>query len=61
MDEGIYHHLVDELERVVIEYAIKRTKGNQVHASRLLGISRNMVRERLKRFDIQTADSEETD
>ncbi|MDP6353603.1 MAG: sigma-54 dependent transcriptional regulator [Planctomycetota bacterium] len=60
-EEGIYPYLVDELERVVIEYAIKRTKGNQVHASRLLGISRNMIRERLKRFGIQTAGSEETD
>jgi DNA-binding protein Fis len=31
---------------------MERYRNNQVHAAKFLGISRNMLRERLKKFDL---------
>jgi DNA-binding NtrC family response regulator len=44
--------LFDEQERRVIEQALDRADGNQVHAARALGISRDKLRYRIKKHDL---------
>lgn len=41
-----------EMERFYIQRALKLTGGNQSEASRLLGIVRKTLREKLKKYDI---------
>ncbi len=43
----LYQKLVTELERPLIEMALKRARGNQVHAARILGLNRNTLRKKL--------------
>ncbi len=53
-DEGgqIYDRLLSDLEKTMISEVLKAMNHNQVKASQILGISRNTLRERMKRFDI---------
>ncbi|HKV56169.1 MAG TPA: sigma-54 dependent transcriptional regulator [Candidatus Binataceae bacterium] len=46
-DNDLYQRLVAELERPLIEMALKRAHGNQVHAARILGLNRNTLRKKL--------------
>jgi DNA-binding NtrC family response regulator len=48
----VYKLSTDEFERDLIEWAISKTKGNQVKAAKLLGISRVMIHERLVKFGL---------
>ncbi len=48
----IYDRLLSGLEKTVISEVLRHVNHNQVRASQLLGISRNTLRERMKRFDI---------
>jgi DNA-binding NtrC family response regulator len=43
----------DEQERKVIEQALDRSGGNQVHAARLLGISRDKLRYKIKKHNLR--------
>ncbi|NWF55206.1 MAG: sigma-54-dependent Fis family transcriptional regulator [Syntrophaceae bacterium] len=45
--------LMSELERILIKKALQETKGNQVQASVLLGISRNTLRSKIERYRIR--------
>ncbi len=45
---NVYHRLMDEISRLIIEEALRETKGNQVMASKLLGINRITLRRKLK-------------
>jgi DNA-binding NtrC family response regulator len=48
---GNLHTVVSsETERRLILYALERCDNNQVHTAELLGISRSMLRDRLKRY-----------
>ena len=48
----IYDRLLSGLEKTMISEVLKHVNHNQVKASQLLGVSRNTLRERMKRFDI---------
>ncbi len=48
----IYDRLLSGLEKTMISEVLKSVNHNQVRASQILGISRNTLRERMKRFDI---------
>ncbi|MEW5874796.1 MAG: sigma-54 dependent transcriptional regulator [Candidatus Zixiibacteriota bacterium] len=53
--EGKVHgELTDALEQILVECAMSATGQNQVRSAQLLGISRNTLRERLKRFELAT-------
>ncbi|MEW6737660.1 MAG: helix-turn-helix domain-containing protein, partial [Acidobacteriota bacterium] len=66
--DGQQHYLpIDELFRLppkgidlkqigfdLVKQAIKRSNGNQVHAAKLLGISRDQLRYRLKKIEDQS-------
>ena len=41
-----------EMEQEQIEHALKRTEGNQTRAARLLGISREQIRYRMRKYGI---------
>ena len=45
--------LMSELERILIKRALQETKGNQVQAAVLLGISRNTLRSKVERYRIR--------
>ena len=45
--------LMSELEKILIKRALKETKGNQVQAAILLGISRNTLRSKIERYRIR--------
>jgi two-component system nitrogen regulation response regulator GlnG len=45
--------LMSELEKILIKRALQETKGNQVQASILLGISRNTLRSKIERYRIR--------
>ncbi len=44
---GLYQKLVSEIERPLIEQAMRRAQGNQVRAARILGLNRNTLRKKL--------------
>jgi len=46
----VYRKIVQEVDRVVITEAIQHSRGNQVHASELLGISRTTLRAKISSF-----------
>ncbi|HTU02548.1 MAG TPA: sigma-54 dependent transcriptional regulator [Candidatus Sulfotelmatobacter sp.] len=43
---------LEEVERQLVRQALESTEGNQVRAARLLGISRDALRTRMKRFGL---------
>ncbi len=43
----LYQRMVAELERPLIELALKRAGGNQVRAARMLGLNRNTLRKKI--------------
>ena len=43
----LYQKLVAEVEKPLIEQALERAGGNQVHAARILGLNRNTLRKKL--------------
>lgn len=50
----IYHSLIANVEKRLIEKALGTTKGNQLHASELLGISRVTLRKKIQDYDINS-------
>lgn len=51
----VYRVILETIEKPVIEYALKRTEGNQLMAARMLGINRNTIRSKIKRLGIDNA------
>jgi DNA-binding NtrC family response regulator len=47
------------LEETLVEAALEATEQNQVRAAQLLGISRNTLRERMKRMSPQAGTAQE--
>ena len=43
---------LEELEKLAIRDALNRTRHNQVQAAKLLGISRDTLRYRMKKFGL---------
>ncbi len=50
--DGIFRCVVTKTERTLIEKALNITKGNQVHASELLGITRVTLRKKMQEYNI---------
>jgi len=48
----LYQRLIAELEKPLIELALERAGGNQVHAARMLGLNRNTLRKKLTEYRI---------
>jgi two-component system, NtrC family, response regulator AtoC len=50
---------LEEVERALVEIAMRMARNNQTHAAKLLDISRDALRYKLKKFGLSHADSEE--
>jgi DNA-binding NtrC family response regulator len=48
----VFENINSGLEKALVEMAMEKGNNNQVYASKLLGISRNTLRERIERFNI---------
>jgi len=48
---AIYNILISKVEKEIIDLALKKNMGNQVKASKMLGISRNTLRDRIEKFE----------
>jgi DNA-binding NtrC family response regulator len=46
--------LIPAMERLLIETALRETGGNQVQAAKLLGISRNTLRNRIEKYSLDS-------
>jgi DNA-binding NtrC family response regulator len=46
--------VLEDLEREFVRQALELTHGNQTHAARLLGLTRDELRYRVKKFDLAT-------
>ena len=60
-DGRVHSVLADALDQTLIEAALTATGNNQVRAAQLLGISRNTLRERMKRFDLDSHEPQKVD
>src|SRR5579863_3678943 len=47
---------LEEVERAMVEIAMRQANGNQTHAARLLDISRDALRYKLKKFELVPGD-----
>ena len=48
----VYRHVIEEAERELIGLVLRETGGNIRQSSHLLGIARNTLKERIRRFDL---------
>ncbi|NND44310.1 MAG: Fis family transcriptional regulator [Xanthomonadales bacterium] len=51
--EHVYQKLLAEIEPPLIEEVLRFTGGNQSRAARILGITRNTLRSKLRRYAIK--------
>ena len=50
-DEGLYHKVLVQFEKPIINFVMESTKGNQIKASRILGLNRNTLRKKLRIYN----------
>ncbi len=48
--KGLHPNLLEKVEKLLIQKALREVKGNQVQAAKLLGISRNTLRNRIEKY-----------
>ena len=51
--EHVYQKLLAEVEPPLIEEVLRFTQGNQSRAARILGMTRNTLRTRIRRYGIE--------
>lgn len=49
---GLHTNLLEKVEKFLIQKALSETRGNQVQAAKLLGISRNTLRHRIEKYKL---------
>lgn len=49
---GFHTNFLERVEKLLIEKALSETRGNQVQAAKLLGISRNTLRHRIEKYKL---------
>jgi two-component system nitrogen regulation response regulator GlnG len=53
LEEGdLYEQVMSRVEKPMFELVMEALKGNQVRAAKVLGINRNTLRERLRKYDL---------
>lgn len=52
---ALYKTILAEIEKPLIEYVLERTEGNQLKASRVLGINRNTMRAKIRKLSIDVS------
>jgi Fis family transcriptional regulator len=51
---GLYEVVIEQVEKPLIELALKAFKGNQVRTAEMLGINRNTLKKKMHLYKIQT-------
>lgn len=49
---ALYKSILEAIEKPLIEHALERTYGNQLKATKILGINRNTMRTKIKKLGI---------
>lgn len=49
---GLFEQILREVERPLIQATMRRTSGNQIKASKILGINRNTLRKKIKQLNL---------
>jgi DNA-binding protein Fis len=53
IDAGkVYANTINRVEKIVIIKALERSYGNQVEAAKMLGLHRNTLHSKIKKFNI---------
>jgi Fis family transcriptional regulator len=52
--EHVHRKLLDEIEPPLIEEVLRYANGNQSRSARILGMTRNTLRSKLRRYSIKT-------
>jgi two-component system nitrogen regulation response regulator GlnG len=55
---GLYDRVLAEVERPLIQLALKATKGNQIRAAAMLGINRNTLRKKIQTLGLRVGDGD---
>ncbi len=50
--ENVHEIIMKKVEKPLVNQILRRVGGNQVHASRILGINRNTLRKKMKMYDL---------
>jgi len=50
---GLYNIVIEQVEKPLIELALKAYKGNQVKTAQMLGINRNTLKKKIDNYKIQ--------
>jgi two-component system nitrogen regulation response regulator GlnG len=50
---GVYSRILKEVEKPLLEEALKATGGNQLRAAKLLGLNRNTLRKKIRDLNIR--------
>ena len=48
----VYRSVIDRIEKILIEKALERSSGNQLAASKILGLNRNTLRCKIRKLNI---------
>lgn len=51
-NSNLYYAVINEVEKALISIVLRDVKGNQVRASRILGINRNTLRSKIKEYGL---------
>ncbi|MBF0516574.1 MAG: sigma-54-dependent Fis family transcriptional regulator [Nitrospirae bacterium] len=51
---SLYGAIISEVEKSLLTIVMREAKGNQLKASRILGINRNTLRSKIKQYDIKS-------
>ena len=50
---NLYHSVISEVEKALITLILRETEGNQLSASKILGINRNTLRQKIIDYKIK--------
>ncbi len=52
-NDDLFRKFMAEIEPTLLRYTLEQTAGNQIKASKILGLNRNTLRKKLKEYDIE--------
>jgi two-component system nitrogen regulation response regulator GlnG len=55
---GLHDRVLAEVERPLIQLALKATKGNQIRAAAMLGINRNTLRKKIQLLGVRIGEGD---
>lgn len=51
-DSNLYETVISEVEKALLSITLKKTEGNQIKASKILGINRNTLSKKIKQYKL---------